>query len=597
MKTKKRTHNCGELRSSHIDKNVTLVGWVNRRRDHGGLIFIDLRDRYGLTQLVFDPTTDKNAHKIADSLRSEWVIQVHGKVIPRAEGMANKKMATGDIEVEADTLTILSKAKTPPFSIADEISEVSEELRLRYRYLDIRRGELLSNLALRSKAMNAIRSFLLDQEFLEVTTPILGKSTPEGARDYLVPSRVHQGSFYALPQSPQLFKQLLMMSGLERYFQIAQCFRDEDLRADRQPEFTQVDLEMSFGEAEDIYALMEGMLKKLFKECRGVDIETPFRRVPYAECIEKYGTDRPDLRFGMELHRIDDIALKSDFSVLQSVIDQGGVVKAICVKGGAELSRREIDNYTDFVKQFGLQGLAWMKYQEDSFSSNIVKFFSEELLAELKKQMGISEGDLVLIAGANESVVNQSLDHLRRQIARDRGLISSDQLEFLWVTEFPLFEWDEDENRVTSIHHPFTAPHEDDIELLKENPLKVRSVSYDVVLNGYELGGGSQRIHSSEIQKQVFEALKLSEEEINSKFGFFADALQYGTPPHLGIALGLDRLMMLLIGTENIRDVIAFPKTQKASDVMMSAPAHVAEKQLDELKIAVEKQPFILENN
>lgn len=597
MKHKKRTHTCGELRAQDIKTKVTLSGWVNRRRDHGGLIFIDLRDKSGITQLVFDPKANAEAHEVADTLRSEWVIQIIGTVIPRAEGMANKKMATGDIEVEVTCLEVLSKAKTPPFSIADEISEVSEDLRLRYRYLDIRRGDLIHNLQLRSRAMQCIRNFLTDQKFTEVTTPVLGKSTPEGARDYLVPSRIHHGSFYALPQSPQLFKQLLMMSGMEKYFQIAQCFRDEDLRADRQPEFTQVDLEMSFDTVEDIYALIEGMLKKLFKECRGIEIQTPFRRMPYAECIEKYGTDRPDLRFGMELHRIDDIAAKSDFTVLQNVIAQEGIVKAICVKGGATLSRREIDNYTDFVKQFGLQGLGWMKYQEETFSSSIVKFFSDDLLSRLKETLSVEEGDLVLIAGADEPVVNQSLDHLRRQIAKDRNLTTNEQLEFLWVTEFPLFEWDADANRVTSIHHPFTAPHEDDIPLLTENPLAVRSVSYDVVLNGYELGGGSQRIHNSDLQNQVFEALRLTEDEITSQFGFFAEALKYGTPPHLGIALGLDRIMMLLLGTDNIRDVIAFPKTQKASDAMMSAPSHVSARQLEELKIETTKPQFTLEKN
>jgi len=591
----KRTHTCGELRKEHIKEKTVLAGWVNRRRDHGGLIFIDLRDRFGITQLVFDPKVNAKAHEAANSLRSEWVIAVEGTVIPRAEGMTNPKMATGDIEVEADTLSILSKAKTPPFSICEDIAEVSEELRLRFRYLDIRRGELLQNLRLRHKAMMHIRAYLDSEAFTEVSTPILAKSTPEGARDYLVPSRVHHGSFYALPQSPQIFKQLMMISGMDRYFQIAQCFRDEDLRADRQPEFTQIDMEMSFGSPSDLIHIIEGLLKKLFKECAGREISPPFTIMSHAECIEKYGTDRPDLRFGMDFVRIEDIVSQSDFSILKNQLELGGIIKAIRVKGGAECSRKDIDRYTAFVAQFGLQGLGWMKYQNGELSSSIVKFFSEPQQKELIERMKLENGDLLLIAGGKEKVVNQSMDHLRRHIAKERKMYDETALEFVWVTDFPLFEWDEDERRYFSMHHPFTAPLDEDAHLLDTDPAKVRSNAYDIVLNGYEIGGGSQRIHDTELQNKIFTLLDLSQEDIDMKFGFFGEALKYGTPPHLGIALGFDRIMMLLIGTENIRDVIAFPKTQKASDLMMQCPSPVESEQLEELHIGVVQEKVFQE--
>lgn len=587
MPNYKRTHTCGELRKEHVNTKTKLSGWVNRRRDHGGLIFIDIRDRFGITQLVFDPKINSHTHEAANALRTEWVISVEGKVIPRAEGMTNPKMRTGEIEVEVETLTILSKAKTTPFSICDDITEVSEDLRLRYRYLDIRRGELLANLRMRHEAMLITRKYLDSHLFTEISTPILGKSTPEGARDYLVPSRIHHGAFYALPQSPQLFKQLLMIGGMDRYFQIAPCFRDEDLRADRQPEFTQIDIEMSFDSPDTLMGIIEGLLVELFQKCAKKSIAPPFRKMAYAECIEKYGTDRPDLRFGMEFVRIEDIASRSEFTVLKNQIDAGGIVKAITVPDGAELSRRDIDRYTEFVAQFGLQGLGWMKFQDGTLTSSIVKFFSEELQQELIARMGISNGDLLLIAGGKESIVNQSLDHLRRHIARERKLYDETALEFVWVTDFPLFEWDEDERRFYSTHHPFTAPLPEDLALLDTDPAKVRSNAYDIVLNGYELGGGSQRIHNTELQTKIFTLLNLTQADIETKFGFFGEALQYGTPPHLGIALGLDRLMMLLIGTENIRDVIAFPKTQKASDVMMQCPSQVEETQLDELRIHI----------
>lgn len=588
----RRTADCGTLRKQHVNQEVTLSGWVNRRRDHGGLIFIDLRDRYGLTQLVFDPEKNPSAHKIAEAFRSEWVITAKGKVIPRAPGMENPKLPTGEIEVEITEVEVLSKAKTPPFSICDEQIEVNEELRLKYRYLDIRRGDVAQKLIKRHQAMLATRSFLDGQGFLEIATPILGKSTPEGARDYLVPSRVYPGAFYALPQSPQIFKQLLMVGGMDRYFQIAQCFRDEDLRADRQPEFTQIDIEMSFGKPDDLMTIIEGMLTKIFKDCMGVDIVTPFARVPHSECMERYGCDRPDRRFGMELVKLNDIAARSTFTVFQDQLKAGGIVKGLCVKGGADISRKGIDDYTDFVGRLGIKGLAWMKLQEEGLSSSIVKFFDADLQKELIQSFQMETGDLIFMIADVPARVNQGLDHLRRRIARDRNLASPKKLEFLWVTDFPLFSWNEEEKRLESEHHPFTSPLLEDAHLLDTEPLKVRSSGYDIVLNGYELGGGSQRIHNSELQQRMFELLNLTPDELKAKFGFFIEALSYGTPPHLGIALGLDRLIMLLTETENIRDVIAFPKTQKASDLMLECPAAVATQQLKELKISTEEADF-----
>ena len=588
----RRTHDCGTLRKEHIGQPVTLSGWVNRRRDHGGLIFIDLRDRFGLTQIVFDPEKNPIAHTTGEKLRAEWVISVKGTVIPRQAGMANSKLGTGDIEVQIEEIEVLSKAKNPPFSVSDETIEVNEELRLKYRYLDIRRGDIANKLIKRHQAMMATRQYLDKLNFLEIATPILGKSTPEGARDYLVPSRVYPGTFYALPQSPQIFKQLLMVAGMDRYFQIAQCFRDEDLRADRQPEFTQVDIEMSFGIPDDLMTIIEGLLKTLFKACNGLDIDTPFRRIPHCECMERFGCDRPDLRFGMELIRLDSLASRSTFTVFQDQLKEGGVVKGLLVKGGSDISRKGIDDYTDFVGRLGIKGLAWMKFQEGKLTSSIVKFFSEELQQELISTMGIQEGDLIFMVADQISRANQGLDHLRRRIARDRNLIAPDHYEFLWVTEFPLFSWNEEEKRLDSEHHPFTSPNAEDLHLLDTDPLKIRSSGYDIVLNGYEIGGGSQRIHNSELQQKIFEKLNLKPEELKAKFGFFLEALSYGTPPHLGIALGLDRLMMILTHTDNIRDVIAFPKTQKASDLMLECPAGVAKQQLKELKIMTEGPEF-----
>ncbi|MEI8124614.1 MAG: aspartate--tRNA ligase [Parachlamydiaceae bacterium] len=583
----RRTHDCNALRHESIGKKVTLSGWVNRRRDHGGLIFIDLRDRYGLTQLVFDPEKNPQAHAIGEKLRSEWVISVRGVVIPRQQGMENPKLATGTIEVQVEEIEILSKSKTPPFSISDENLDVNEELRLTYRYLDIRRGDIASKLVQRHRAMLATRQYLDRQGFLEISTPILGKSTPEGARDYLVPSRIYPGTFFALPQSPQIFKQLLMVAGMDRYFQIAQCFRDEDLRADRQPEFTQIDIEMSFGIPDDLMLIIEGLVKTLFKECVGIDIQTPFRRLSHKTCMDKYGCDRPDLRFGMELVQLDHIASRSEFSVFLEQLKNGGVVKGVCVKGGADISRKTIDDYTTLVGRLGIKGLAWMKMQEGKLTSNIVKFFSDELQKELIAAMGVEDGDLIFMVADLPSRANQGLDHLRRHIARERNLIPEGVYEFLWVTDFPLFSWNADEGRLDSEHHPFTSPNLADLHLLETEPLKMRSSGYDLVLNGYEIGGGSQRIHDSDLQQKIFERLNLKPEELKEKFGFFIEALSYGTPPHLGIALGLDRVMMILTNTENIRDVIAFPKTQKASDLMLECPASVASQQLKDLKIQI----------
>lgn len=589
----RRTHTCGALRKTDVGQKVILSGWVHRRRDHGGLIFIDLRDRYGLTQLVFDPEKNPGAHELAEKLRAEWVLTAHGIVHPRAEGMTNPKLPTGEIEITVETFEALSKAKTPPFSICDENIDVNEELRLKFRYLDIRRGDIAEKLVKRHQAMMTTRHFLDQQGFLEISTPILGKSTPEGARDYLVPSRVYPGSFYALPQSPQIFKQLLMVSGMDRYFQVAQCFRDEDLRADRQPEFTQIDIEMSFGKPEDLQTIVEGLVKSIFKATKGVDIQIPFRRITHKDCMDRFGCDRPDLRFGMELKVLDDIAARSGFAVFQEVLQQGGTIKGLCVKGGSDISRKQIDEYTDFVGRLGIKGLAWMKKAEGALTSSIVKFFDENLQKELTERLDIQDGDLIFMIADERSKANQGLDHLRRKIARDRGLMKSDLLEFLWVTDFPLFTWNQEENRLDSEHHPFTSPHLEDIALFDTEPLKMRSSGYDLVLNGYEIAGGSQRIHNSELQQKIFECLKLTPEDLQTKFGFFLEALSYGTPPHLGIALGLDRIMMIVTDTENIRDVIAFPKTQKASDLMMECPSKVAPQQLKDLNLATLEEPAL----
>jgi aspartyl-tRNA synthetase len=580
----RRSHTCGELTKKDIGKKVKLSGWVQKRRDLGNLIFIDLRDRFGITQLIFDPIKNKELHEKASKLRSEWVISIEGEVSQRAEGMENSAMKTGAVEIFVDAFDILSESKIPPFSIFEDQSETNEELRLKYRYLDIRKGKIANNLRLRHKALLATRTYLDDLDFTEIQTPIMSKSTPEGAREYLIPSRIHPGHFYSLPQSPQIYKQLLMIAGMDRYFQIAQCFRDEDLRAERQPEFTQIDIEMSFEKPDAIKRISEGLLKSIFKSCLGIDIPTPFPEYSYHFCMENYGCDKPDLRFGMPLVRIDEIAQKSSFTIFHDALKLG-CVKALCVKHGESISRKGIDELTQFVTKFGLKGLAWVKKQQDGFSSSIGKFFSDDLLNELFEKVHGSTSDLVLIAAGKETTVNQALDHLRRHLGKQLKLIPKNTYNFLWVTDFPLFVWDEEEKRLSSAHHPFTSPHFEDLNLLQHDPMKVRSYAYDCVLNGYEIGGGSQRIHNQDLQKRIFELLDLSEDDIKNRMGFFIEALKYGTPPHLGLAFGVDRIMMIICDTDNIKDVIAFPKTNLACDLMMSSPSIIGPKQLNELKI------------
>lgn len=583
MATYTRTHNNGQLTKKDIGTKVSLSGWVHRRRDHGSLIFIDLRDRFGITQLLFNPQHNNQLHEKAKDLRAEWVVNVKGKVVPRAEGLVNSKLTTGEIEIEVHDIEILSKAKTPPFSISEDIL-ANEELRLQYRYLDIRRGEIAKRLEIRHKLMLATRNYMSQHQFLEISTPILGKSTPEGARDFLVPSRNFPGSFYALPQSPQIFKQLLMVAGMDRYFQIASCFRDEDMRADRQPEFTQIDLEMSFGTEEELFPIIEGLVGKLFVEALGIELYAPFRRMTYQEALEKYGTDKPDLRFNMELVRVTDLAKKTSFPHFLNHINEGGIVKCIPVKKADEISRKRIEGYASFVQKFGVDGVFWLKVSE---SSGIAKFFDEETLQELIKRTESEPSDLLIFLAGQEKRVNQACDHLRRQIANERGIIDKKKFSFLWITDFPLFQWDEETQSYECEHNPFTAPHREDIALLEVDPLKMRSSSYDLVLNGYEIASGAARIFNSELQEKIFKLLKLTQEDIEKRFGFFIEALKYGTPPSLGIALGFDRLVMILTYGESIRDVIAFPKTQKGNDLMLDAPSAVMKEQLSELKIHV----------
>ncbi|MCE5293659.1 MAG: aspartate--tRNA ligase [Chlamydiales bacterium] len=580
----RRSHTCGALRASDIDKQVTLSGWVHRARDLGGLLFVDLRDRFGITQVVLDSTHNKDLYTQGQKLRAEFVITVKGRVNKRKD--ANPKIATGEIEIIADELFVLSKSEVPPFTIADDMTEANEELRLKYRYLDMRKGPILDNLVTRHKAMMAIRQFMDSEGFVEVITPILGKSTPEGARDYLVPSRVNPGEFFALPQSPQMFKQILMIGGLDRYFQIATCFRDEDLRADRQPEFAQIDVEMSFVTQDELFPIIEKLVQSIFTKCKGVTIGAPFVRMTYEECMEQYGCDKPDLRFGMRLKRLDSAAKASSFSIFHDVLAAEGTVKGFTVKGGADISRKGIDEYTTFVSQLGAKGLGYIKLQDGTFTSSLAKFISQEQQQEWINTLEMQNGDLAFIIAGTPKKANQALDHLRRKVAKDRNLVASNDYKFLWVTDFPLFTYNDEEARLESEHHPFTSPNFEDIHLIESEPLKARSSSYDLVLNGYEIASGSQRIHDSELQDTIFKTLGLSEEERKSRFGFFIEALQFGTPPHIGVALGLDRLIMVLVETDGIRDVIAFPKTQKASCLMSGAPSGVSPGQLKELKIA-----------
>lgn len=582
-----RTHYCGDLRIENVDQEVVLMGWCQTRRDHGGVIFVDLRDYTGISQIVFKMEISETSHVLADSIRGEFVLAVKGKVAHRIEGNVNPKLPTGEIEIMVETLEILNKSETPPY-VLENRENVDEKLRLTYRFLDLRDSTLQNNLMLRSQSLQIVRNYFTSQRFFEIETPILTKSTPEGARDYLVPSRVNPGLFFALPQSPQLFKQLLMISGYDRYMQLARCFRDEDLRGNRQPEFTQIDLELSFTEPEEIYKLTEGLMVKLFEETISVKVETPFQRMTYQESMENYGSDAPDIRFDLKLKDISDIASECELRVFKQVVDKGGIVKGICVPGGADFSRKDLDDLTEFAQIYGAKGMAWIKRNQDGWQSPIGKFFTSEQKEALEERVGLNVGDLVLFCADETKVVHDALGNLRKEIALRRGLINNSEYRFVWVTDFPLFEYSETEKSFTSSHHPFTMPDIDDLEKYGEqNPEKIRSRAYDVVLNGVEIGGGSIRIHREDIQKKVFRLLKLTDEEIESKFGFLMKALSYGAPPHGGIALGFDRMMMFLLKTDSIRDVIAFPKTQKAGCLMTDAPSAVETEQLDELHIRV----------
>lgn len=587
----RRSNLCGTLRVENLGETVTLMGWCQTRRDHGGVIFVDLRDYTGICQVVFRKEASSEAHERADSIRSEFVIAVRGKVENRIEGNVNPKLPTGEIEIVVHELNILSESETPPY-VMDEREQVEERLRLQYRYLDLRHPTMQKNLILRSKAMQQTRNFLADQGFFEIETPMLTKSTPEGARDYLVPSRVHPGSFYALPQSPQIFKQLLMVSGYDRYMQIARCFRDEDLRGNRQPEFTQLDLEMSFIQPEDIYNLVEGLLSSLFETLLDVKISTPFERMPYHTAMEDYGVDAPDLRFDLKLKDISDIAGQCGLKVFSDAIERGGIAKAINVKGGSDFSRKELDELTEFVKIYGAKGMAWVKRNEEGWQSPIAKFFSAEDQRAIEERLDVEVGDLILFGADNKNIVNDALGNLRKEVARRRKLIPENTYKFVWITDFPLLEYSASDKRYHAVHHPFTMPNLEDFKKYGETePQNIRSVAYDVVLNGVELGGGSIRIHRQDIQQQVFKWLELNDAEIEEKFGFLLQALSYGAPPHGGIALGFDRLMMFLLNTDSIRDVVAFPKTQRASCLMTEAPSEVPPSALEELHLRVRQIP------
>ena len=595
----KRTHNCGQLRLNDAGLNVVLAGWVNSYRDHGNLVFIDLRDREGLTQVVFNPESQPEAHKIARTLRCEWVIAIQGVVQPRSEGMQNPKLATGEIEVSVEKLEILNTSKTPPFEV-DNADKTGEELRLTYRYIDLRRPVMQKKLRTRHKVTMITREYFDNLGFWEIETPMLAKSTPEGARDFLVPSRLVPNSFYALPQSPQLFKQILMVSDMEKYFQIVRCFRDEDPRADRQAEFTQIDVEMSFVDTNDVITVHENLAAKIWKEILNVDVPLPMRRMSFQEAMADYGTDRPDLRFGMKLKDISDLAKQTTFKVFTSTIENGGIVKGLCAPAGDKYSRSDIEKtLTNFVSDYGAKGLAWAKVKAEngqlSLIGGLAKFFSPELTKQLLERFDAKAEDLLLFVADQEAAANKALAPLRSKLGRELKLYDEGSFEFLWVVDFPLFEWNDDEKRYDSLHHPFTAPVEEDLGKLETDPAHIRSQAYDIVVNGSEIGGGSIRIHNMKTQQKVFDLLNISRKQAEQRFGFFLKALEYGAPPHGGIAFGLDRLIMLLTGTENIRDVIAFPKTQRGQCLMTEAPSEVDPKQLNELNLRVQTHSHLIE--
>jgi len=585
-----RTYYCGEITEKAVGEKVVLKGWVQKRRDLGGLIFIDLRDRTGIVQVVFSPEVSKEALHVAEKVRNEYVLSVEGTVVAREEGTVNPNIPTGKIEIQAERVTIINEAKTPPFTIADQ-TDVAEEVRLKYRYLDLRRPVMFRTLQLRHRVTKAVRDFLDGEGFLEVETPILTKSTPEGARDYLVPSRVHPGEFYALPQSPQVFKQLLMVAGFERYYQIARCFRDEDLRADRQPEFTQIDIETSFMSQEDIMQLTERMMAHVMKVAKGIEVSLPFPRMSYDEAMSRYGSDKPDTRFGLELVDVSEIVKHSSFKVFAGAVANGGQVKAINVKGAASTySRKDIDALAEFVAHYGAKGLAWLKVEEGGLKGPIAKFFTEEERSGLIETLMAEDGDLLLFVADRKEVVADALGALRLKLGKDLNLIDETKFNFLWIIDWPLLEYDEEDGRYYAAHHPFTMPVREDLPQLETSPEKVRAQAYDLVLNGYELGGGSMRIFERDVQEKMFRALGFTEEEARKQFGFLLEAFEYGTPPHGGIALGLDRLVMLLAGRTNLRDTIAFPKTASASCLLTEAPSPVSEQQLAELRLVVQPE-------